>query len=453
MKKLFYRLSSSRLFAKLFSIPMQARLDGRKGVMFPKSSVFAVVALAAFVSLGVLLFPPIAQAQCLWGEDGSCDLGSDPLNNSGSFSPGFSIVFCFDRPCVENLKDSQGNLIFTGDIPNALVSQTLTAQCPVPNINPPVTTTTTDITITGTVVAVLKQTQGNQSNILPQSAAEATFTLGVKGATWDCSSTSLNTLSRVVGVGELPALIFDASSSITIRKNPVVNSGNSSLTAKMWGGAGCETNSDGTLTTDFCAFPLGIVQLTANKLSTELPATGQPPTGFSLGEVYRGVGSLHFVAARACKGDAVSFSTPILPPGPVNPSTIACSAGTFTANAVRQLGGEWVSNFNPGSANSQFDIISPEFFTFIDPTSVEATLVDAGGIPITPVVTASRCFLRNSASALRCNFDAREFGLTQCPSPPSVPVVLRGPFFNGQSLVSGQKWKAEDIATCSSIKK
>ena len=45
--------------------------------MFPKSSVFAVVALAAFVSLGALLFPQVGQAQCIW----DCDLGSDPNFN------------------------------------------------------------------------------------------------------------------------------------------------------------------------------------------------------------------------------------------------------------------------------------------------------------------------------------------------------------------------------------
>ena len=47
--------------------------------MFPKSSVFPVVALAAFVSLGALLLPQVVQAQeCLF----DCpDLGSDPSFN------------------------------------------------------------------------------------------------------------------------------------------------------------------------------------------------------------------------------------------------------------------------------------------------------------------------------------------------------------------------------------
>ncbi len=63
MRNLFYRLSSSRSFAKLLSKPMHARLEERRRVMFAKSSVFAVVALAAFVSVGALLFPEVAQAR------------------------------------------------------------------------------------------------------------------------------------------------------------------------------------------------------------------------------------------------------------------------------------------------------------------------------------------------------------------------------------------------------
>ena len=65
MKKLFYRLSSSRSLAKLFS--MHARLEKRSRVMFSKSSVFAVVALAAFVSLGAFLFPHVGHAQSAFG--------------------------------------------------------------------------------------------------------------------------------------------------------------------------------------------------------------------------------------------------------------------------------------------------------------------------------------------------------------------------------------------------
>ena len=65
MKKLFYRLSSSRSFAKLFS--MHARLEERRRVMFSKSSVFAVVALAAFVSLGAFLFPQVGQRSSAFG--------------------------------------------------------------------------------------------------------------------------------------------------------------------------------------------------------------------------------------------------------------------------------------------------------------------------------------------------------------------------------------------------
>src|SRR5262249_59822685 len=100
MKKLFYGLSSRRPFARLFS--MHARLEERRKVMFSKSSVFAVVALAAFVSLGALLLPQVAQAQCdpLW--DGLCPSGSDPSSNPwfNSPQPQLDIGYCLDQACV-----------------------------------------------------------------------------------------------------------------------------------------------------------------------------------------------------------------------------------------------------------------------------------------------------------------------------------------------------------------
>ena len=81
--------------------------------MFPKSSVFAVVALAAFVSLGALVFPQVGQAQeCIW----DCDLGSDPNFNPWGNSPqALDIAYCIHRDCVLNLRDGDDNLIFTGN--------------------------------------------------------------------------------------------------------------------------------------------------------------------------------------------------------------------------------------------------------------------------------------------------------------------------------------------------
>ena len=89
--------------------------------MFAKNSVFAVLALAAFVLLAALLLPQVGEAQeCIW----DCDLGSDFFNNPGENSPGFSIVYCFDQPCVAGLG------IFTGTIPTASVKQEASANCP-----------------------------------------------------------------------------------------------------------------------------------------------------------------------------------------------------------------------------------------------------------------------------------------------------------------------------------
>src|SRR5437870_21256 len=114
MKKLFYGLSSRRSFAKLFSV--HAQLEAKRTVMFYRSSVFAIVALAAFISLGALLLPQVAQAQeCVW----DCDMGSDILDNPWGNSPGYDIVYCFDQDCVKKLTDSSGNPLFTGTIPTA----------------------------------------------------------------------------------------------------------------------------------------------------------------------------------------------------------------------------------------------------------------------------------------------------------------------------------------------
>src|SRR5262249_19199052 len=94
---------------------MYARLEERRRVMFSKGSIFAVIAVAAFVSLGALLFPQVGQAQegCIW----DCFWGSDANDQPAENSPQFTIVYCFDQPCVEGLG------IFKGAIPNASVQQ------------------------------------------------------------------------------------------------------------------------------------------------------------------------------------------------------------------------------------------------------------------------------------------------------------------------------------------
>src|SRR5262245_55052021 len=186
MKKLFYRLSSRRPFARLFS--MHARLEVRRRVIFPKSSVFAVVALAAFVSLGALLLPQIGEAQeeCIW----NCDLGSDFFNFPGENSPGFSIVYCFDQPCVAGLG------IFTDPIPTASVQQSVVGELTCDG------TPSNTIRISGNVIAVLKDKKGVHS----ASAAEASLFIEVLNVKCDPSSDLLTSdLLREVSVPYSPS--------------------------------------------------------------------------------------------------------------------------------------------------------------------------------------------------------------------------------------------------------
>src|SRR5687767_14172069 len=282
MRSLFYRLSSSRSFAKLLSQPIDARLKERRKVMFSKSSVFAVVALAAFVSLGALLFPQVGQAQeCIW----DCDLGSDENNNPGENSPGFSIVYCFDQPCVTGLGISSSVIPAVTHVP------TPPGDCPTTGFY-------NNITISGTVVAVLRDKNG----LKPDSAAEASFNIVVNNV--NCSGTSPNsTLSRIVSLTDSPANVI--AGSITI----LAHSSDPNLDSPNWGGTGCPTDKAGILTAN-CAFPLGIdASNNAKQLQAKFPAIG----GFLLNEVYHGTGLGRVVSMRMCKGDANS-----------SPSSIAC---------------------------------------------------------------------------------------------------------------------------------
>src|SRR5262245_40768980 len=166
MKKLFCRLSSRRPFARLFS--MHARLEVRRRVIFPKSSVFAVVALAAFVTLGVLLLPQVVQAQCVW----DCDLGSDPFFNPWGNSPQsqLDIAYCIDQGCV--VKNFTPLIVSrpsaTTDVGQDVVTQT----CGDP--------TKVDVRIFGPVVAMLRDGTGN---LIAGSAAQAFLDITIKCVT------------------------------------------------------------------------------------------------------------------------------------------------------------------------------------------------------------------------------------------------------------------------------
>src|SRR5262245_61616830 len=229
------------MFAQVLRLVTYVR--GR--AMFSKSSVFTVVALVAFVSLGALLLPQVAQAQ---GWCCGADLGSDPLDSSVTNSPGdFSVLYCLDQPCLANL----GVTFPSSPLPYALVQQTQGSSCGA-------------VTISGTVIAVLKN---NKTGVIAQdSAAEADFF--VKVLSPQCDTINSTTLSRVIGVGEDPANVFSRvstapASRITILGTPAnINNQNQSLNlpAKGWGGPGCLTDPTTGQLTGPCSFPLGMVQ-------------------------------------------------------------------------------------------------------------------------------------------------------------------------------------------------
>jgi hypothetical protein len=376
MKKLFYRLTSSRR-------PMHAGSEERRRVI-GQSSIFTVLALAAFVSFGALLLPQAGQAQeCIW----DCDLGSDFFDNPGENSPGFSIVYCFDQPCVAGLG------IFTGTIPTASVKQDASANCPAKGIT---------ITISGNVVAVLKDKNGNLD---PESAAEAFLNIVVQNVT--CSGPD-SILSRVVSLTESPGAVFGVNSSITILANPVLNVGNSNLTAIGW--TGCTNDKKTGKLLANCPFPLGIdASKTDKELSAKFPAAGV----FALKEVYHGHGLGRLVAMRMCKGDANKTS-----------SSISCTdggVGGFEADAVFNFDGNWSGagshTFNPGSGSNPFDIITP-LFASIDVKTVTASA--DGGTPVSP----TNCNPMPSQGVLRCFFIARALAPNGCSGP--VDLVVRG---------------------------
>ncbi len=412
MKKLFDRLASNRSFGKLFSI--HAQLEERRRAMFSKSSVCAVVALAAFISFGALVFPHVGHAQeCVW----DCDLGSDINDFPWGNSPGYDIVYCFDQDCVKKLTDSNDNAIFTGTIPTASVSQTAVPQPPHLSICDGSGTPGT-VEVSGTVIALLRDKQGNLQR---GSAAEATLSIIIQNV--KCTGSAGSTeLFRAITVNESRTAVFHADSRITLLPTPQLNVGNNSLNApKGW--AGCPTDKKTGALSNICPFPLGIVEFT--KDSTLLAAL--PQEGFfAQRDVYRTVEAARFVGIRDCKGDANS----------TDPKTITCTVGgTVGVGGGKSLAlfdfpGNWSGSgdktFNPKSSTGPFDIgdatmpFPPKSIvnTAEDPVTASAN----GGNPI----PATSCNDMPSQNAVRCSFPAKDLLPNGCTSGDQVDILVKG---------------------------
>jgi hypothetical protein len=406
MKKLFYRLSSRRSLAKLFS--MDAQLEKRKRVIF-----FAVLAFLGFVSLGAFVYPQVGHAQCVW----DCDLGSDIFDNPWGNSPQsqLDIAYCVDPSCV-----IQNFTPIVGPIPSASTAVGLTllsSSC--------LTLNTVNVEISGNVVAMLRDGTGS---LIAGSAAQAQLSITIKCATLDGTPGS-STITRVVVPKELQTNVFDASSSITILKSSTTPSLNN---PKGW--TGCFTNKN------TCAFPLGIVQFNNdNAIKNALPPVGL----FAQGEVFHAEESNRFVGIRDCKGDANG-----------QPSTIACSVGKILTGgnslALLPFPGNWSGSgdktFNPKSSTGPFDIgdatkpFPPNSIvnTADDPVTASAN----GGNPI----AASSCKDITGQNVVRCSFSAKALLPGGCQSGDEVDVVV-----TGKLVINGTVFKfvSEDKPICS----
>jgi hypothetical protein len=417
VKKLFYQLSGTRPCAKLFSIRAQSE-DGER-VIFPTRLFFAVLALGAFVSLGAFVFPHAAHAQeCVW----DCDLGSDTLDNPWGNSPQsqLDIAYCFDRDCViQNLTP------IIGFIPSADTNV---------GLNPTANSTctnggNTDVTISGPVVAWLRDTSGN---VVPGSPAQAQLSITIKCATLNGTPGSgSSSITRAVVPKEPPTNVFGASSSITILASSTTPSLNS---PKGW--TGCPTNNKGILTGN-CAFPLGIIQFNNNNaIANALPQAGF----FATGEVFHAQESNRFVGIRDCKGTPNGL-----------PSTIACSNGEILTGgnslALLFLLGNWSGatnhTFNPKSGSNPYDITTTDPTNpsgppvSIDPTTVVASA--NGGNPIFP----TGCNDIPSQNVERCFFIAKDFNVV-CKTGDQVNLLVTG------QLDDGRKFESTDpTLTCS----
>jgi hypothetical protein len=394
--------------------------------MFSKSSVFAVVALAAFACLGVLLLPQVVQAQvCVW----DCDLGSDPSFNPWGNSPQsqLDIAFCIDQGCVFQ------NLIPTlGPIPSTSTDVALVVSDPPPQTctNPlPVGGAYKNVSISGPVVAWLRDALGN---IVPGSPAQAQLSLTIKCATQvGTAGSGSSTITRAVTPKEPRTNVFDGASNIKIFGQTIPTSPN---TPSGW--TGCNTFP--------CAFALGIVEFNNNNaIAAVLPAfPGNPPLPYLQGEVFRADEATRFVGVRDCKGTADTT------PASIDPTTIQCSSGSGGNQSVSVGGGQslallfFLGNYsgatshtiNPTKGSNPYDIslsTAPSVIVLPGTVLASASTSTQSGSPIKP----TGCNAIPSQQVERCFFVARDFNIT-CTNGEPVTVLVTGLLQDGRKFES-----------------
>jgi len=393
--------------------------------MFSKSSVFAVLALAAFACLGALLFPQVVQAQegCVW----DCDLGSDPFFNPWGNSPAsqLDIAFCIDQGCVFQ------NLVPTlGPIPSSSTDVAIVVSDldPLQTCTNPLSTPTgayRNVTISGPVVAWLQ----NGSAIVSGSPAQASLFIKIKCATLDgAPGSGTSTVTRAVVPKELRTNVFDSSSRIEISPFSIPNS-----PSHPSGWTGCSNNG---VVTSTCAFPLGVVEFNNSTAIAKVLPAGPAPLPYLAGEVFRADESTRFVGVRDCKGAA--DVTP-----PADPTTIECSSGSGGNQVVSTGGGQslallfFVGNwsganahtFNPTKGSNSYDI---DLSTVPNAVVLQETVLASanGGSPIPP----KNCSPPGQ-NVQRCFFDARPLNVT-CQQGQHVTLLVTGELQDGRKFQS-----------------
>jgi hypothetical protein len=368
MKKLFYRLPSP---------------------------LFAITLVVLFLTF---LYPQTGRAQDCWWCDPPPPINNEPgiPDFSWGFSPGFDLLVCFDRRCVESI-DPLSSLA----APNVTIRS---SGC--------VKGTPSNITIAGTAICAA----GNDGKPNLNSVAQCDVSITVLGASCDLDANNFATYSRIQG-NEPPTAVFHPDSKIAIGEPRV--------------GWPCDATGP-------CVFPIGTQSCTSNgptiasSTSTPACATSYPATGdgksfnsLNAGQVLKGVQKDNFLALRACKGLPAS---PVSVSSSVNgASSILCveNGNVLTGGGTSSVGvvcpkGDWVGGdrISPNPQNHGFDLFGDTDCVL---GNIIESSVELNGVP------NPRCQTQQGGKRIRCFFDeGAVYTASGCTDGKEIRLVATG---------------------------